>query len=118
LSFSLTITLFSLAGIPPLIGFFAKLMVLLSILSSGSYFVAVIIILFSVVSASYYLRLIRTIHFDSTSITDNNVNREGRINALFSHTIASLTLFLLFFIFKPTILLNSLHLLTLTIFSN
>jgi len=118
LSFSLTITLFSLAGIPPLIGFFAKFMVLLSIISSGSYFVAVIVILFSVVSASYYLIVIRTIHFDSYSTIDNNVDRGERINALFSHTIASLTLFLLFFIFKPTILLNSLHLLTLTIFSS
>jgi NADH-ubiquinone oxidoreductase chain 2 len=117
LSISLTITLFSLAGIPPFIGFFAKLMVLLSILSSGSFFVALIVIIFSVVIASYYLKIIRTIHFDTFNTADNNVEEEGRIIPIFSMTIACLTLFLVLFFFNPSILLNSLHLLTLTYFS-
>jgi len=117
LSISLTITLFSLAGIPPFIGFFAKLMVLLSILSSGYFFVAFIVIIFSVVIASYYLKIIRTIHFDTFNTTDDNVEEEGRILPIFSMTIACLTLFLVLFFFNPSILLNSLHLLTLTYFT-
>jgi NADH-ubiquinone oxidoreductase chain 2 len=92
-------------------------MVLLSIISSGSYFTAFLIILFSVVAASYYLKLIRNIHFDSSNVTDNNVDTEGRINQLFSYTIASLTLFLLLFFINPSFLLNSLSLLTFTLFN-
>ncbi|RUS23406.1 various chains-domain-containing protein [Endogone sp. FLAS-F59071] len=75
-------------GIPPLIGFFAKFMVLFSILSSGSYFVAVIVILFSVVSASYYLRLIRTIHFDSFILALLVINNLISINKPYAEKVS------------------------------
>lgn len=67
LGLSLAICLFSMAGIPPLIGFFAKYMVLYSAIENGYYFLALVGIMASVVSAAYYLRIIRVIHFDSYS---------------------------------------------------
>ena len=67
LGLSLAICLFSMAGIPPLVGFFAKYMVLYSAIENGYYFLALVGILASVVSAAYYLRIIRVIHFDSST---------------------------------------------------
>lgn len=63
LAVSLAITLFSLVGIPPLIGFFAKQMVLSAALDSGYVFLTLITILTSVVSAVYYLGIINQIFF-------------------------------------------------------
>jgi NADH-ubiquinone oxidoreductase chain 2 len=60
LATSFIITLFSVAGIPPLPGFFAKQKVLLAGLSLGFIFITIIAILTSVVSASYYLKLINS----------------------------------------------------------
>ena len=116
LGFSLAISLLSFAGIPPLIGFFGKQMILLSALSEGYYFILFVAILCSVVSAFYYLKIIRVIHFDSGNVSGNYVTEEHQINPLISATIATITLILIFFICNPTPLLNSLHLLTLSLF--
>jgi NADH-ubiquinone oxidoreductase chain 2 len=62
LSLSLSICLFSMAGIPPLIGFFSKQFVLYSAVQSGYFFISIIAILVSVISASYYLKIIRVLH--------------------------------------------------------
>nr|WCJ12508.1 NADH dehydrogenase subunit 2 [Lecanora bermudensis] len=64
LALSLAITLFSFVGIPPLIGFFAKQMVLSAALDSGFVFLSLIAILTSVISAVYYLNVIKQIFFD------------------------------------------------------
>jgi NADH-ubiquinone oxidoreductase chain 2 len=63
LALSLTITIFSFVGIPPLIGFFAKQMVLSAALDSGYVFLTLIAILTSVISAVYYLNIIKEIFF-------------------------------------------------------
>jgi NADH-ubiquinone oxidoreductase chain 2 len=63
LAFCLSVSIFSLAGIPPLIGFFAKQQVLLASLQLDYYFVSIIAILFSVIGAAYYLRIIKFIYF-------------------------------------------------------
>jgi len=63
LALSLTITIFSFAGVPPLIGFFAKQMVLSAALDSGYIFITLIAILTSVISAVYYLNIIKQIFF-------------------------------------------------------
>ncbi len=60
----LTILMFSLAGIPPLAGFFAKWYVFLAAINSGLYALAVIGVLASVVGAFYYLRIIKIMWFD------------------------------------------------------
>ena len=59
LSITLTICLFSMAGIPPLIGFFSKQFVLYSAIQNGYYFMSIIAIIVSIISASYYLKIIK-----------------------------------------------------------
>jgi NADH-ubiquinone oxidoreductase chain 2 len=64
LALSFAITIFSFAGIPPLLGFFAKLKVLSAALDSGYVFITLVAILASVISAVYYLGIIKQIFFD------------------------------------------------------
>ena len=63
MAFSLAMILFSLAGIPPLAGFFAKFYVFLAAIDAGLYVLAVIGVLASVVGAFYYLRIIKVMYF-------------------------------------------------------
>ena len=63
LALSLAITIFSFVGVPPLIGFFAKQMVLSAALDSGYVFLSLVAILTSVVGAVYYLNVIKEIFF-------------------------------------------------------
>ena len=64
LALSLAITLFSFAGIPPLVGFFAKQMVLSAALQNGFIFIALIAVITSVISAVYYLNIVKFMFFD------------------------------------------------------
>lgn len=64
LAFVFSMLMFSLAGIPPLAGFFAKALVFLAAVKSGLYGLAVIGVLSSVVGAYYYLRIVKIIYFD------------------------------------------------------
>jgi NADH-ubiquinone oxidoreductase chain 2 len=63
LAISLAITIYSLVGIPPLVGFFGKQMVLSAALDNGYVFITLIAILTSVISAVYYLNVIKQIFF-------------------------------------------------------
>ncbi len=64
IAFMLAAILFSLAGIPPLAGFFAKYYVFLAAIQSGLYLLAVIGVVTSVVGAYYYLRIVKIMYFD------------------------------------------------------
>lgn len=64
LAFVMAMIMFSLAGVPPLAGFFAKLNVLLPAVEAHLYWLAVIGVLSSVVSAFYYLRIVKVMYFD------------------------------------------------------
>ena len=64
LSLSLLIILFSLAGIPPLAGFFAKFYIFKSVIEQSMYFLAIVGLLSTVVAAFYYLRIIKIMYFD------------------------------------------------------
>ncbi|MCZ6918923.1 MAG: proton-conducting transporter membrane subunit [Rickettsia endosymbiont of Ixodes persulcatus] len=125
IALSLAITIFSFVGIPPLIGFFAKQMVLSSALDNGYVFMALIAILTSVISAYYYLALVRQIFFHDTNYTLNpqleNITMKGNIvnrlngsletinvgnknivlSSSLSVTISVLTLVILLFILNP-----------------
>lgn len=116
LGLSLALCLFSMAGIPPLVGFFAKYRVLYSAIENGYYFLAIVGILASVVSAAYYLRVIRVIHFDAGA---GEVQAQNTILVSSTHSfiIAVLTLFILLFIVSPSLLLNSSNLLALSLFT-
>ena len=68
LSLSFALCLFSMAGIPPLVGFFAKQTVLYSSTHAGYYFMSIIAIVVSVISASYYLKIIQVMFFSNSTM--------------------------------------------------
>lgn len=72
LAMSMAICLFSMAGIPPLIGFFGKYMVLYSAMHAGYFYLSLVAILTSVISAAYYLRVIKVLFFEEFSIARRN----------------------------------------------
>jgi NADH-ubiquinone oxidoreductase chain 2 len=141
LALSLAITLFSFAGIPPLIGFFAKQMVLSAALDNGYVFLTLVAILTSVISAVYYLNIIKEIFFDKPEykinpyISDVDMyatitKKNGLVQKLSfkydsiilsSHltiTISILTLIILLFIFIPQESLSMSNILALILFNS
>jgi len=82
LSLSLAITLFSFAGIPPLLGFFGKQMILSAAIDNGYIFMSLVAILTSVISAVYYLVIIKQIFFDKPDYIINNDLRGFRADGL------------------------------------
>jgi NADH-ubiquinone oxidoreductase chain 2 len=117
LSISLTVCLFSMAGVPPLIGFFSKYYVLYSAIDSQYYLIAIVAILTSVISASYYIKIIRVLHTENTNTNSNTTESNDLVlNNFHSFLISSLTLGILLFLIKPTIILNSVQLLSILLF--
>jgi NADH-ubiquinone oxidoreductase chain 2 len=140
LALSLTITIFSFVGIPPLIGFFAKQMVLSAALDSGYVFLALVAILTSVISAVYYLNIIKQVFFDKPEyqISDEiqNINLNGniiqnnvlikkvtfkvdsiRLSSPLTNTISVLSLTILLFMFIPQEWLSMANILALLLFN-
>lgn len=136
LSLSLAITIFSFVGIPPLMGFFAKQMVLSAALDSGYIFLTLVAILTSVISAVYYLNIIKQIFFETPDYKPNpileNKNLEiillkgdtfinkikmTRNNIILSSTlsitISIITFILILFILIPEEVLNVTNVLSL-----
>ena len=94
LAISLLIILFSLAGVPPLGGFFAKFYVFVSVLEKEMYALAIIGLLTTVMSAFYYLKIIKTIYFDDSVITfESSKNRTAQIS-IFTSCVILVTFFL------------------------
>lgn len=60
----IAISMFSLAGIPPFAGFFTKLIVLIEVIKSADYMIAIYFVLMTVVSCYYYLRVVKIMYFD------------------------------------------------------
>jgi NADH-quinone oxidoreductase subunit N len=100
LSLSLLIILFSLAGIPPLAGFFAKFYIFKSVLEQSMYFLAIVGLLSTVVAAFYYLRLIKIIYFDKEK---ERFDTDHSLWLKFSLT-ASTILILIYFIFPSQLI--------------
>jgi NADH-ubiquinone oxidoreductase chain 2 len=148
LALSMAIILFSMAGIPPLVGFFAKQAVLLSAVKNGFIFLALVGIITSVISAAYYLRVIKVMVFDSSLEKTNDkvelnevasnkklvnesdkllllnastgfpahINGNTQLSNSLSFSISILTVLTLFFVLKPTLILNSAHIMALSLF--
>jgi NADH-ubiquinone oxidoreductase chain 2 len=140
LSLSLAITLFSFAGIPPLIGFFGKQMILSAAIDNGYIFMSLVAILTSVISAVYYLTIIKQIFFDKNDYTLNeqleSLNADGLISeknsvvekvnikikdivisSSLSLAISVITLIITLFIFIPEELLSLANILALFLFN-
>ena len=99
LAISFLIILFSLAGIPPLGGFFAKFYVFSAVLEQQMFTLAIIGLLTTVISAFYYLKIIKIIYFDDSVITFDAVkNKKAQASILISCSI------LLTFFLYPSIL--------------
>lgn len=64
-AFLMLVMMFSLAGIPPTVGFYAKLSVLEAVVKSGMTWLAVVAVLFSLIGAFYYLRVVKLMYFDA-----------------------------------------------------
>lgn len=65
LAFLMLLIMFSMAGVPPTAGFYAKLLVLQSIVDAGLVWLAAVAVLFSVIGAYYYLRVVKLMYFDA-----------------------------------------------------
>ena len=140
LALSLTITIFSFVGIPPLIGFFAKQMVLSAALDNGYIFLVLIAILTSVISAVYYLAIIKQVFFDKSDYKMNIMLMYCRyfgnifyktthikqviykiehiiLSSSLTITISILTLIILLFIFIPQEWLSMANILALILFN-
>ena len=140
LALSLAITIFSFVGIPPLVGFFAKQMVLSSALDNGYVFLTLVAILTSVISAVYYLGVIKQVFFDKSEYELNsaldNITLQANIlsksdldkkvtfkveNIVLSGsltiTISILTLIILLFILTPQEWLSMANILALIMFN-
>jgi len=101
LSLSFLVILFSLAGIPPLGGFFAKFYVFTAVVEQQMYTLAIIGLLTTVLSAFYYLKIIKTIYFDDSVISfDNTKNKFAQFSIFISCGI------LLTFFLYPSVLSN------------
>ena len=101
LAMSLLIILFSLAGVPPLGGFFAKFYVFVAVLEQKMYALAIIGLLTTVLSAFYYLKIIKIIYFDDSIITFEPVKNKTAQISIF----ASCTILITFFLY-PSVLNN------------
>jgi NADH-ubiquinone oxidoreductase chain 2 len=110
LALSLVITMFSFVGLPPLIGFFAKQMVLTAALDHNKDILVIIAILTSVIGAVYYLSIIKTVYFDETEYF-RPYFIEISLSNVYSISIAILTLATLSFILLPDQILNLCNLL-------
>ncbi len=130
LSLCLCICLFSMAGIPPLIGFFSKQFVLYAALQNGFYLTSILAIIVSVISASYYLKIVKLLisanenetntESESTELLGLGLEKENKevivLTNVHSFIISTLTLILLLFFIKPSLILNSTQLLSLSLF--
>ena len=101
LSFSLLLILFSLAGIPPLAGFFAKFYVFMAVIKSEMYFLAITGLLSTVIAAFYYLRIIKIIYFDPEKEKFDTHHNIALKVSLFITTI-----FILFYFIFPSTLIQ------------
>ena len=101
IAISFLIILFSLAGIPPLGGFFAKFYVFMAVIESEMYLLAIMGLLTTVISAFYYLRIIKIIYFDEMKTSLDYIK-----NLNISGTIFISCIFLITFFLYPSVLNN------------
>ena len=112
LAFAFAVFMFSMAGIPPLAGFFGQLYIFLAAVEAELYFLDVIGVLSSVVAAFYYLRIIKVMYFDEpVEVLDQSISIEIRWVIIITSAVI-----VLFFAF-PGLLLNSATIATESLFS-
>ena len=106
LALCLVISLFSFVGLPPLVGFFGKQMVLTSALDNDNSILVIVAILTSVIGAVYYLTVIKTIYFDKSEYKKSYLIVQVSLSNYLSISLAILTLTISLFILIPNEPLN------------
>ncbi len=91
-AFLMLLLMFSMAGVPPTAGFYAKLAVLQAVINAGYLWLAVVAVLFSLIGAFYYLRLVKLMYFDVPSDTAP-IAPHGDVHVLMSANGLALLLF-------------------------
>tara|TARA_B100000989_G_scaffold73440_1_gene51679 strand:+ start:64 stop:1419 length:1356 start_codon:yes stop_codon:yes gene_type:complete len=99
LAFCFLIVLFSLAGIPPLAGFFAKFYVFMAVIKKEMFFLAIVGLLTTVIAAFYYLRIIKVIYFDP-----EQEKFDTNFNFGLKFTLAISTILILLYFINPNII--------------
>jgi NADH-quinone oxidoreductase subunit N len=110
LSFILSITMFSLSGIPPLAGFFVKFEIFYSILQAGHFSILLFLFILTVFSFFYYLRIIKIVYFENTKKLVKNKNQDLiklRVLSILIHIL----LFFTIFVSEPFLIIieNTIH---------
>jgi NADH-quinone oxidoreductase subunit N len=82
-AFLMLLLMFSMAGVPPLAGFYAKLLVIQSVIAAGMIWLAVAAVLFAVIGAYYYLRVVKFMYFDEPADASLAVEDAGRRGGVF-----------------------------------
>lgn len=77
------LVVFSMAGVPPTVGFYAKLLVLEAVIDQGMFWLAIVAVLFSVIGAFYYLRVVKVMYFDEPE-DDQAITVSGGMHAVLS----------------------------------
>jgi NADH-quinone oxidoreductase subunit N len=83
-AFVMLVLMFSLAGIPPTAGFYAKLVVLQSAVSAGQVWLAVLAVVLSLIGAFYYLRIVKLMYFDEPKEGVEAIQAGGTMRLLLS----------------------------------
>jgi NADH-ubiquinone oxidoreductase chain 2 len=117
LALCLVITMFSFVGLPPLVGFFGKQMVLTTALDNNKTILVLVGVLTSVIGAVYYLNVIKTIYFDKSQYEKTYIYLDISLSNIFSITLGILNLIIVTFIFIPDEILNLCNLLSIISYS-
>jgi len=112
LALTIVLVFFSFSGIPPLVGFLSKLLVLLALISSKNLLITIVVVLLTAISSFYYLKVIKLFFFDNTkypfilnryvTVEDKNFNLECII-------LANGTFLLLLIFFLPSQLISFIY---------
>ncbi len=93
-AFLILIFMFSMAGVPPTIGFFAKLSVIQAVIDVELTWLAVIAVLFAVIGAFYYLRVIKLVYFEPPAVAAREISAAADLRVLLSANAVALVLLL------------------------
>lgn len=102
--FLLTFNLFSLAGIPPLSGFFSKFLLFNNLFDTNNLFLLIVSFIFSIIIVLYYIRIIKLLIFKKTNL--NSINFYYKLKYLNSFILVLFTYINIFFCLNPAILLD------------
>ena len=103
LALAMSVLMFSMAGIPPLAGFFGKLFIFQSAVAAGLYTLAVVGVLTSVIAAYYYIRIIKVMYFEESKEGGFDAAQDRGLNLI----LLAVSAVIVFFIVLPAPMLNS-----------